>query len=180
MEYVDVLDKNGNKIGLTKTKPEVHKNGDWHRSSHIWVINSRKELLIQRRSPNKENYPNVWDISVAGHISAGEDSIGSASRETEEELGLKLDKEDFRYLFTVIEQVVLNNGTYLDNEFSDAYLVSKDIDISNIKMQKKEVAEVKFIDFKQLKKMIISDVNSFVPHPEEYKQLFEFLDKNTK
>jgi len=97
MEYIDVLDKNGNKTGAIKPKSEIHRDGDRHRGSYIWIINSRNELLIQKRSSSKENYPNLWDISVAGHVSAGEDSISSALRETEEELGLKLKKENFQY-----------------------------------------------------------------------------------
>jgi len=180
MEYIDILDKDGNKTGLTKPKPEIHKNGDWHRASHIWIINFQNELLIQRRSSTKENYPNLWDISAAGHISAGEDSITSALRETKEELGLKLDKEDVQYLFSTIEQVVLNNGAYIDNEIGDVYLARKDVDVSNMQIQKEEVTEVKFVYFKQVEKMITSDASIFVPHPEEYKQLFEFLEKSAK
>lgn len=180
MEYIDILDKNGSKTGLTKPKPEVHKNGDWHKASHIWIINSNNELLIQKRSSNKENYPNVWDISAAGHLSAGEDSVSSALRETEEELGLKLNKDDFLYLFSITEQIILNKGTYLDNEFSDVYLVRNDTDISDIRIQKEEVSEIKFINFRQLKGLIKTDANNFVPHPEEYNKLFEFLEKNSK
>ena len=180
MEYIDVLDKDGNKTGATKLKSEIHKGEDWHRASHVWILNSHNELLIQRRSPTKENYSNLWDISFAGHVSAGEDSINSALREAKEELGLELNKEDIQYLFSAIKQVVLNNGTYIDNEIHDVYLVRKDIDVSNIQLQKEEVVEVKFIDFRQLEKMIISDVNNFVPHPEEYKKLFEFIEKSTR
>jgi isopentenyl-diphosphate Delta-isomerase len=178
MEYIDILDKDGNKTGITKTKLDVHKDGDWHRASHIWILNSRNELLIQRRSPTKENYPNLWDISVAGHISAGEDSIASALRESEEEIGVKLNREDFQYLFAIVEQVVLNNGTYTDNEIHDVYLVRTDLDISSTQIQEEEVAEIRFIDFRELEKMIATNADDFVPHQEEYKKLFEVLERD--
>ena len=55
MEYFDVLDENGNKTGKLKLRNEVHRDGDWHRGVHVWIINSFGELLLQRRSPNKEN-----------------------------------------------------------------------------------------------------------------------------
>lgn len=58
MEVLDILDKNGNRTGEVKPRKEVHSNGDWHKGFHIWIINSKKELLIQRRSPNKDVYPN--------------------------------------------------------------------------------------------------------------------------
>lgn len=177
MEYIDVLDKDGNKTGQIKSKPDIHKEGDWHKAVHIWILNLRNELLIQRRSAAKENYPNLWDISVAGHVSAGEDSITSGLREIEEEIGVNLNSEDFEYLFTVAEQAVLNDGTYVDNEIHDVYLVRADIDISDITMQKEEVAEVKFVDFQDLKKQIASNPSDFVPHREEYEKLFAYLEK---
>ena len=180
MEYIDVLDEHGNKTGRTKPHPDIHKDGDWHRAAHIWILNSQNELLIQRRSPAKENYPNLWDTSVAGHVSAGEDSIVSALRETEEEIGVKLRKEDIQYLFTVVEQAVLNNGAYIDNEIQDVYLVRTNIDMSDMVVQKEEVAEVKFIDSRDLKRRVSDDAHNFVPHEEEYEKLFEILGKDTK
>ena len=180
MEYIDTLDERGNKTGRTKPKPDIHKDGDWHRSIHLWILNSRGELMVQRRSSTKENYPNLWDISVAGHLSAGEDSITSALRETEEEIGVKLRKDDIRYLFTGAERAVLNNGTYIDNEIQDVYLVRTDLDMSDMVIQREEVAEVKFVDFGELKRRISGDAKNFVPHEEEYEKLFEILEKDVR
>lgn len=54
IEYIDVLDS-----GERKAKSDVHRDGDWHRAAHIWVITSDGRVLLQRRSPDKENYPNL-------------------------------------------------------------------------------------------------------------------------
>ena len=94
MEYLDICDSEGNLTGERKTKKEAHALGLWHKAAHIWIINSKHEILIQRRSPFINSHPNMWDISAAGHISAGEDSITSAIRETKEELGLQITLED--------------------------------------------------------------------------------------
>lgn len=107
MEYLDVLDRDGNLTGEKKSKLDVHKDGDWHKTVHIWIVTPKGELLIQKRSSEMDSYPDLWDISTAGHISAGEDSITSALRETEEELGLKLKAENFNYLFIAIQQAAL-------------------------------------------------------------------------
>ena len=69
MEYFDVLDENGNKTGETKLRSEVHRDGDWHRTVHIWVFNRQGEVLLQRRCATKDSYPNMLDISCAGHLS---------------------------------------------------------------------------------------------------------------
>jgi isopentenyldiphosphate isomerase len=55
---------------------QVHRDGDWHRSVHIWVLNSEKgELLMQKRVAFKDSWPSHWDIGCAGHVSAGDTSI---------------------------------------------------------------------------------------------------------
>ena len=75
VEYLDILDENGNKTGEKKPRRDVHSKGYWHKGIHIWIINSKKELLVQRRSANKDVYPNKLYISVAGHPVSGEDEI---------------------------------------------------------------------------------------------------------
>ena len=67
MEYIDIVDENNNPTGIIKEKEQAHKDGDFHRSTHIWIINNKKEVLLQKRGPNQK-YSNQWDISSAGHI----------------------------------------------------------------------------------------------------------------
>ena len=56
---------------------------------HVLVFNSRGELYLQKRSPNKDIQPGKWDTSVGGHVAAGESFECAAYRELEEELGIK-------------------------------------------------------------------------------------------
>ena len=72
-EYFDILDEHGNKTDRIKPRSEVHRDGDWHRAVHIWIINNQGEILLQRRAPDKDTHPNFWDISVGGHLQAGDD-----------------------------------------------------------------------------------------------------------
>ena len=176
MEYLDICDRNGKSIGLKKSKKEAHEKGLWHRSVHIWVINSKKEVLLQKRSPLMDNHPNKWDISSAGHVSAGQDDITSAQRETEEEIGLKLLPENF-VLIGIVKQTSARKG-YINKEINPVYIVNMDLDPNKIKKQDEEVSEVKFIPYKELKQLIENRNPSLVQHPEEYKLLFEFLEKN--
>jgi isopentenyldiphosphate isomerase len=57
MEYIDILDESGKPTGEKKSKKEVHEKGYWHRVVHLWLLNSRQELLIQKRSHEKDSYP---------------------------------------------------------------------------------------------------------------------------
>lgn len=175
MEYLDILDKNGNKTGEKKTRKEVHSKGYWHKGVHIWIINSKKELLVQRRSANKDVYPNKLYISVAGHPVSGEEEIESIKREFKEEIGVELDTDKLEYLFTFSQEVVENNGKFLDNQLYDVYLIEMDLDIDNLQLQKEEVSEVKNIYYEDFEKMIENKDKDIVNHPEEWERLFKIL-----
>ena len=78
--------------GKIKERGQVHKDGDWHRSVHVWVAqkdttNNNVRVLMQRRSPFKDTHPNQLDVSCAGHVNAGDDILETTMRELEEELG---------------------------------------------------------------------------------------------
>ena len=172
MEYFDILDENGNPTGQKKLRNQVHKDGDWHKSVHVWIMNEKGELLLQKRSPTKESHPNKWDISFAGHIEAGATSIETVIKEGAEELGIKISEKDIQFLFTYKKSSVLNNGTFINNEFNDVYLLRKELDISKIKLQKEEVSEVKWYSIDELKKALVDRKDEFVSHNEEYEELF--------
>lgn len=176
MELFDVLDNKGNYTGKTKPRAEVHRDGDWHKAVHIWIMNNRGQVLIQKRSPQKDSHPNEWDISAAGHLSAGETSIGTAIKEMREELGVQVQEADFKYLFTFVSQSVQQGGVFINNEFEDVYLLKLDLDISKLVLQKEEVSEVKWIDQKDLSEVYEKKDTSFVQHQEEYAKLLTFLD----
>ena len=175
MEYLDICDSDGNLTGEKKTKKEAHKKGLWHRSIHVWIINSKDEVLLQKRSPFVNSHPNKWDISAAGHVSAGEDYIASALRETEEEIGLKIRPEELIQIGE-LKQMSKREG-YINNEINPIYVVKRDLEIKNIKKQYEEVSDVKFMPYKKLEEIIENKDFSFVSHPEEYALLFEYLSK---
>ena len=89
-ELIDVLDENGIFTGEVLPRDEVHKRGLWHRAIVVAIINEKNEVLLQQRSFNKEKNAGMWDISVAGHISTGQDSLSAAAREINEEVSVLL------------------------------------------------------------------------------------------
>ena len=177
MELFDVLNDKGQFTGESKTIEEVHRLGLWHRTVHVWIVNSQNELLIQKRSVQMQFCPNLWDISSAGHIEAGQSSVGTAVKEIEEELGLHLSQSDLKRIFTVVQQFEWNNGILKNNEYNDVYLVKKDLDINELKFDPVEVAEVRLIGIKELENRIKDKDESFVNHDAEYEELFKYFDK---
>ena len=73
-ELFDIYDEDMNHIGI-KPRNEVHRDGDWHQVFHCWVIGIDPDgltfMVLQKRAPNKKIFPNMLDISAAGHLSAG-------------------------------------------------------------------------------------------------------------
>ena len=90
-ELLDVVDANDNVIDV-KSRGEIHAQGLMHRAVHILVFNSQGELFLQKRSMRKDEQPGKWDSSAAGHVDSGEDYLGCARREIEEELGIVADE----------------------------------------------------------------------------------------
>ena len=173
-EMIDILDeKTGNLTGRVVSKNEAHKTGLWHGSIHILIVNKDKtKTLLQKRCAQKKLYPNMWDIAVGGHISAGETPFNSATRELQEELGLNINDYDIVEADRIKEQLT-NNGI-ISNEFVNIYIIYGDIDISKIKLQEEEVSETKWVSKKELNELIKK--GEILPHIREYEILNTLLD----
>jgi len=174
---LSVIDLLSNPTGKRKPRSEVHRDGDWHRAVHIWIMNDVGQLLIQKRSSQKDSHPNEWDISSAGHLSAGETTMDAVVKEIREELGIEAEKSDFKYLFTIASQSVQKGGAFINNEFDDVYLIKLNLDISKLTLQKEEVAEVKWIDPEILRKAYERKDPAYVLHAEEYTKLLGCIKK---
>ncbi len=161
-ELIDVLTAGGHPAGTIKSKADIHRDGDWHRASHLWIATNDGRVLLQRRALVKTSWPGLWDISVAGHVDAGESATDAAIREAFEELGLRFEPHELTHLGTLRYQAVLNGGTYLENEFHEVYFVRRDVDPATLLLDREEVAEVALVRPDAL------EAYELVPHPESY------------
>ena len=90
-EIFDVVDSDDQVIGCD-TRSEVHRKNLLHRSVHAIVMNESGQVFLQLRGPHRDNNPDLWDSSVAGHLQSGEDYDQAMIRETEEEIGIRLER----------------------------------------------------------------------------------------
>ncbi|XP_074332734.1 nudix hydrolase 3-like [Apium graveolens] len=184
-EHFDVLDKLGHKTGLTKPRGAVHRDGDYHRAVHVWIYaESTQELLLQRRADCKDSWPGLWDISSAGHVSAGDSFLVTARRELHEELGVLLPKDAFEKLFIFLQESVTNGGTFINNEYNDVYLVTtlEPIPLEAFTLQESEVSAVKYISIEEYRSKLATEDPQYVPIDVngQYNQLFETIAKRYK
>ena len=175
-EYFDILDENGNKTGKSKLRSEVHRDGDWHKAVHIWIINNTGDILLQRRCATKDSNPNKLDISSAGHLSAGDDSLTGALRELKEELNLDVKPEDLQFIKT-LKRSSRYTETFINNEFDDLYIVRTDKKIDDMKFQEDEISEIMFVPYKKFKDMVNNKQPDLLRHDDEFEILFDMFDK---
>jgi isopentenyl-diphosphate Delta-isomerase len=169
MEILDVLTPEGLAADFTKPKGDVHRDGDWHRAAHVWLVTPDRRVLLQLRASVKENWPDLWDVSVAGHVAAGESAVDAAVREAFEELGLVLAPEELTHLGTLRWQAVLNEGVYIENEFHEVFLIIREIEVERLVLDPMEVAAAVLVKPEEIERYDV------VPHDEEYALLREYL-----
>lgn len=175
MEKIDVLDENGNQTGEVMTREEVHRLGLWHKCVHIWIVNGKREVLLQKRSAQKIMSPNKWTTATSGHLSAGDYNVQGAIRELSEEIGLRANENELKYLFSVKESTINEEKHVIDKELIDVFLMRKEVDIKNLKLQEEEVSDVKWFSYEEFKKMVLADDENLVAHREMQVKMLEIL-----
>lgn len=143
-EIWDVYDKNGKKTGRTMERG-IPKDGDYMLCVHMYLFNSKGEALIQKRSQNKQSHPGEWDVT-GGAALFGESSEDAVIRETSEEIGINLSKDDLCYVGRIIKTC----------RIIDVFFVQKDFEISDCHIQTEEVAEIKFVSCHELLNEILT------------------------
>lgn len=171
-EYLDILDENGNKTGKIKLRNEVHRDGDWHKAVHIWIINNKGDILLQRRCASKDSHPNMLDISSAGHLQAGDDSLTGAVREIKEELNLDISPNELQFITTLKRK----SNKSINNEFDDLYILRTNKKIEEMQFQKEEISEIFFVPYKKFKDMVNNKHPDLLRKDDEFEILFKLLD----
>ena len=176
MEYLDIVDVSGQPTGKTISRDEAHKFGIRHRTAHVWVVSGRN-ILLQKRSDEKESFPGMYDTSSAGHIPAGVEPLPSALRELSEELGITASPEDLKYAgaFRIQYEKEFHGRMFRDNEVTTVYVYDKPVDINSLTLQKSEVSEVRWFDLEEVWNEIQTDRHRFCVPTGGLKVLREYL-----
>ena len=170
-ELIDILDDEGNYTGKRLMKSEAHKNGLFHPTVHIWFYNKEGEILIQQRAASKETYPLLWDVSVAGHIGAGEEIIPSAIREISEEIGLEVSETDLIKV-GIFKSIKKHSDELTDCEFHHTFICELKTSIEHLKKQESEVKALALLPLSLYITELQKNGSSkkYVPHDQLYLQ----------
>lgn len=168
-ELIDIVDKNGIPTGVSAPKSEIHTKGHLHNTAHVWFYDSHGNILLQQRAASKTICPLLWDVSVAGHIDAGENPEQAALREAKEEIGVDI-SEDKLIKIGVFECFNTHPNGIIDNEFHHAYIVETTLGIQNFIPQKEEVEALKYVSMINFHEILddIGENNHLVPSNKAY------------
>ena len=175
-EKFDVLNEFGEFTGKIATRDECHQKGFWHRAVYGFIIDKNSNVLLQKRSSRKKLWPNKWDITIGGHVEAGEFGRQAIIRECKEELGIDVKESEVRYL--VSSTSIYTKNDIINKHFDECYLILKDIEISDLKLQKEEVADVKYFSKKELLQRIKNNYDGLTEKTVSWHFLKKILDSN--
>lgn len=178
-ELVDILDENGNATGKTCLKSEAHANGWFHPTVHIWCYTPTGMVVLQRRGANKDTHPLLWDVSVAGHVGAGESLEEAAVRETQEEIGLSINPSELKKI-GCFKSVHQHSETLIDKEFNHTFICEMQTSFFKLAKQDSEVEALDLFSLDHLKARVTSNhMDGFVPHDREYYEtVIKAIEKN--
>lgn len=168
-EYIDIVTKEGKFTGESALKSVIHEKGYYHNTAHVWFYTKAGEILLSQRSAKKDICPLLWDVSVAGHVDAGETILQAAIRESKEEIGLDVSEHQLQ-LIGFFECFQSYDNGMIDNEFHYTYISELKVPISQLKPQYEEVEALKLVSFKGFKHLIenIGKNNHFIPSSKSY------------
>ena len=143
-EYFDIVDENNNIIG-SAPRSECHGNPKLiHRTAHVIVESTKGEILLQKRSMNKDIQPGKWDTAVGGHFDSGETADQAVRREMNEELNIPK-TAPLTFLFELKER------NEIESENISVYKLVSD---GPFQFQKEEIDEIKFWNKEDLQNIV--------------------------
>ncbi len=163
MELFDLYDADRNRTGKTMVRGTEVPEGYYRLVVHICVFSSNGRMLIQKRQPFKDNWSGLWDVSVGGSATLGDDSRSAAARELREELSLEEDFSGIRPVFTI----------HWGDGFDDFYVLTRDLDPAELRLQPEEVETARWATQAEICALI--DAGAFIPYQKGLIDLLFFL-----
>lgn len=178
MELFDVLDENGMYTGGIANRQICHEEGMRHKAVAVFIINSKNQVLLQRRSEKKKMWPGLWDISAGGHVLTGEFGYQAAIREVKEEIGIDITEKDMIFIGATISETF--NSGYSDRHFNEYYIVKMDIDETKLVLQEEEVSDIIWMDKDEIINRINNHYNCITSKSGCWEYLIKYYEMSDK
>lgn len=181
MELFDILNEDGTRSGLRRERGVAHREGSLHGTVHMWIVreNGRGsyDVLLQKRSMNKDSNPGCYDISSAGHISAGDSALPAAVREMGEELGLVVEPEQLHYIGSHYGafEAPFYGRMFRDREISSVFVYTEPVQVEDLHLQASEVESVCWMEYEECARSVRDGTLPNCIYPDEFRMVGEYL-----
>ena len=185
-ESMELLDEGGEPSGLVRERSMVHERGDYHRTSHVWVVREKPdgshEVLLQKRSSRKDSFAGCYDISSAGHIPAGDGYLQSARRELKEELGITASEEELEFagFFESQYEGDFYGKPFINHEKAAVYVYRRPVEAERLELQADEVESVRWMDLERACQAAKTQADGFCLQEGELLLLKNWLSEHTE
>ncbi len=143
-EYLDLYTSDRRPLGRKIPRGAAIPHGAYHIVVQIMTVNSKGEILLTQRVPEKTN-GGKWECS-GGCAVSGETGRQAAVRELFEETGIR----------AYPAEIILEWTLTIDNMIRDFYIVRKNVELASLILQPAEVCAAKWVSFERLKDMSAS------------------------
>jgi len=167
-ELLDVLNRLGYKTGKTVSRSEAHEKGLYHKVVCGTIIDPQGYIILNKRGKESDIFPGRWIPIIGGHVLAGEDSLEAIMRETYEELGISLNKEDVYEtgVREMIDSSSISKGK--NKEIIDFMIMNCETPLEEMKLDHKEILAVKRQEYHTVVDNIIRGRSPLVHLPKEF------------
>lgn len=160
MEEVILVDELDNPIG-TMEKMEAHEKGILHRAFSVFVLNSKNEVLLQKRAKHKYHSGGLWTNTCCSHPRKEEPILEAGKRRLQEEMGMKCELTE---MFSFIYKAELDQG--LTEHELDHVLIGRTNDTPSINTD--EVEDFTYQSLEQVSENLTKT-------PDEYTEWFKII-----
>lgn len=171
-EYLDIVDENNNPTGEERLRSEVHSQGIWHRTVHIYLFRENEgniEFLVHLRSEEKDLNPGKWDTRFGGHLQTGQSIEEAAVSELKDEIGLEVQPAE------LITGDVYKPDKSTNREFTQTYYYRFDGDIDSLRFNDGEIQKVQWMTTEEIQKALIQDSKNWSSSPATFQKITELL-----
>lgn len=174
-EFFDELDEMAWYTGRVIERERAHREGLRHRAVLLFLVNGRNQVLMQKRSNTRAQWPGCWDGGAGGHVDTGELGMFAAIRELKEELGVDVESGDVRYIGAHLSDQ--KTDKLWNRHFNEFYVAHKDVDIKTIKFNDGEIEDVKWIPWPEFKQWTQSRSHELTGKWEAFDSLVKYMER---
>jgi len=173
-KQIDVVNELERPIGKIITVIKAHKTGAWHKAVGLYIVNDRNQVLLQKRSKLKKQYPGLWDATCGGHVKAGETAVECAIREAHDHLGINLTPDDVEFIGNA-KSVDINSHQW-DRHFNKHFVAFKNVDLKKLRLLEHEVDAAKWVDFHVFKEGVTRRDKRLAPRWHAHNAFVKYIE----